>query len=103
MATSAKVFLILIMHGLEPTPRSADPPRMRVEGTQNMSRIPGVYVYPVRRYHTEPVENVPRVERKPPQADARQLKEDNLLELYTTKGIDRSTRIIRPASVDVLA
>lgn len=76
---------------------------MRVEGTQNMSRIPGVYVYPVRRYHTEAVENVPRVERKAPEPDARRLKEDNLLELYTAKGIDRSAHIIRPAFVDRLA
>ncbi len=74
---------------------------MRVEATQNASRIDGVYVYPVRRYHTDPVPAVEAVrERQPSFASSAQIREQNYLELYSPSGLRRLGTMPAPAFID---
>lgn len=62
---------------------------MRVEATQNVSRIDGVYVYPLRRYQTDPVPPVDPVRERSSALSGSQIREQNYLELYSPSGMRR--------------
>lgn len=73
---------------------------MRVDGTQNVSRIDGVYVYPVRRYNTDAISPVEPVKQRQSQIGSKEINQQNLLELYSPKGITRFQASAQPAFVD---
>ena len=78
----------------------ADMNNMRVDGTQNVSRIDGVYVYPVRRYNTDAISPVEPVKQRQSQIGSKEINQQNLLELYSPNGIMRFQASAQPAFVD---
>jgi hypothetical protein len=73
---------------------------MRVDATQNVSRIDGVYVYPVRRYHSDPVPSVDPVRERQSPPGASRLREQNYLELYSPSGMRRVNLSSGPSLID---
>ena len=73
---------------------------MRVEATQNVSRMDGVYMYPIRPYRTDAVTPVAPVQERKAPLDSSAIRDLNYLELYSPKGMRRLAMNAGPTILD---
>lgn len=74
---------------------------MQIEGgSQNLSRLPGLYVYPAPRYSPTPVEAVERLRAREPQRDLGSGWEQP--DLYSPQG-RQNPNLLTGANLDLLA